>query len=262
MNSPRKIERIKQSVRKNVRKNVRKSMLSQTKHYNSRWGFGKFGKLLTLVFASSLILACSDDKDVVYVDYDVEVVNLTHNQAFSPLALRGDGSAYQAWIIGESASEGIEYIAESGDNSVFLGTSSPKKSASGTGIIAPGETALIALRTKESARHLTAVTMLVNTNDAFAGVTGLNLSSLAIGDDMLVYLPVYDAGTEANDELAGTIPGPADGGTGFEPARNDVNFVAMHPGVVGMDDGYVDSVLDGSHKFDGPVARLKITRTN
>tara|TARA_R110001592_G_C13189487_1_gene752218 strand:+ start:10163 stop:10828 length:666 start_codon:yes stop_codon:yes gene_type:complete len=219
-------------------------------------------KILTLFVASTFLMACSDDKHVAKVAYEVEIVNLTHNQPFSPLALRAHGASYAAWTIGESASLGIEQIAESGDNSEFLGSASSKKSASGTGIIAPGETAVIDLNSKVTDLYLTAVTMLVNTNDAFAGITGLNLSSLQVGDNTVVYLPVYDAGTEENDELAGTIPGPADGGTGFDVARNDVDFVAMHPGVVSADDGYADSVLGGSHKFDGPAAKLTITRIN
>jgi hypothetical protein len=219
-------------------------------------------KLLTLFLASTFLMACSDDKHVAKVAYEVEIVNLTNNQPFSPLALRAHSASYSAWTIGESASLGIEHIAESGDNSEFLGTASSKKSASGTGIIAPGDTAVIGLNSKVTDLYLTAVTMLVNTNDAFAGITGLNLSNMQVGDNTIVYLPVYDAGTEANDELAGTIPGPADGGTGFDAARNDVDFVAMHPGVVSMDDSYTESVLDGSHKFDGPAAMLTITRVN
>lgn len=240
--------------------NVRNSLLKQTKQavLNKR---KRVFKLVSILAASSFLIACSDDDSVAKVGYEVEIVNLTHNQPFSPLALRADGAAYNAWTIGESASLGIEYIAEEGDNTEFLGRASSKKSASGTGIVGPGDTAVIDLASKETDLYLTAVTMLVNTNDAFAGVTGFDLSGLAVGDKTEVYLPVYDSGTEANDELAGTIPGPADGGVGFDAERNDVDYVAMHPGVVGMDDGYDDSVLDGSHKFDGPAAKLMITRT-
>ena len=239
------------------------SLLFKTnKKSDQKWGAQiTLSKMLTVLIIPTFLIACSDDDKVAKVAYEVEIVNLTHNQPFSPLALRAHGSDYTAWGIGESASLGIEYIAESGDNTEFLGTASSKKSATGTGIIGPGETAVIDLASKETDQYLTAVTMLVNTNDAFSGITGLNLNDLNIGDKKEVYLSVYDAGTEANDELSGTIPGPADGGTGFDAERNDVGYVAMHPGVVGIDDGYDDSVLDGSHKFDGPAAKLSITRT-
>lgn len=238
---------------------VRNSLFKQTKKCIARTKLRGF-KLISVIAVSSFLIACSDNDGVAKVGYEVEIVNLTHNQPFSPLALRAHGANFKAWRIGEPASLGIEYIAEAGDNTEFLGRASSKKSATGTGIIGPGETALIDLGSKETDQYLTAVTMLVNTNDAFAGVTGFDLSDLAVGDKTEVYLPIYDSGTEANDELAGTIPGPADSGAGFNAERNDVDYVAMHPGVVGLDDGYSDSVLNSSHKFDGPAAKLMVTR--
>lgn len=242
-------------------KGVRTFLYRKTKLENeaSHWSGLR---LISVLFASAVLIACSDDDPVAKVAYEVEVVNLTHNQPFSPLALRAHGASYVAWEVGESASLGIEQIAEAGDSSEFLGTASPKKSASGTGIIGPGDTVVIDLNSKVTDLYLTAVTMLVNTNDAFTGITGLDLTGMRIGDKKVVYLPVYDAGTEANSELAGTIPGPADGGAGFDAVRDDVNFVAMHPGVVSMDDGYAESVLESSHKFDGPAAKLTVRRIN
>ena len=43
-------------------------------------------------------------------------------------------------------------------------------------------------------------------------------------------------------------------------ARDDVDFVAMHPGVVTADDGLSSSVLTGEHKFDNPALSVKIMR--
>jgi len=50
-------------------------------------------KILTLLVASTFLMACSDDKHVAKVAYEVEIVNLTHNQPFSPLALRAHGAS-------------------------------------------------------------------------------------------------------------------------------------------------------------------------
>jgi hypothetical protein len=71
----------------------------------------------------------------------------------------------------------------------------------------------------------------------------------------------YDAGTEANSEAKGTMPGPADGGEGFNASRDDVDFVHIHPGVISMYDGLADSVLGASHRFDNPVLAVTIMRT-
>ena len=83
---------------------------------------------------------------------------------------------------------------------------------------------------------------------------------MAVNDSMAMMLPVYDAGTEANSEAAGTIPGPADGGEGFNAERDDADTVSYHPGVVSSQDTLPDSVLMAEHRFDNPVARLIITR--
>ena len=103
--------------------------------------------------------------------------------------------------------------------------------------------------------------MMVNTNDGFTGLSALDVSSLAVGDSLIRTTVAYDAGTEANTEAAGTIPGPADGGEGFNEARDDVNFVARHPGVVTNEDGLSSSVLSPEHKFDNPLAKVVITST-
>ena len=73
-------------------------------------------------------------------------------------------------------------------------------------------------------------------------------------------LPVLDAGTEANSEAAGTIPGPADGGEGYNAERDDADLVSFHPGVVSADDGLMMSALTSAHRFDNPAVKLSITR--
>ncbi len=105
--------------------------------------------------------------------------------------------------------------------------------SSGEGVVMPGLASTIEISTTDrNATFFTAATMLVNTNDAFTGLTGIDISTMAIDDVKSWNLNVYDAGTEANSEAMGTIPGPADGGTGFDETRDDINFVAMHSGVV------------------------------
>lgn len=103
--------------------------------------------------------------------------------------------------------------------------------------------------------------MFVNTNDAFVGETGLSLKSLAVGESYEMSMNVWDSGTELNDELAETIPGPAGGGEGFNAARNDSSdVVAFHAGVVSQDDGLANSALSANHRFLNPGAKVTITR--
>ncbi len=221
-----------------------------------------------------LLGACSDDDDdeemmvepeltpmPVNVSYEVSVTNLTYGQPMSPIgvALHSEG---QLWMVGESASAELEQMAEGGDNSALLALSVVNASASGDAPFGPGATQTVTVTIEDTTdSKLSLVSMLVNTNDAFTGLNAIDLASLAAGDSWTGYAGVYDAGTEANSEMAGTIPGPIDGGTGFDAARDDVDFVAMHPGVVSMDDGLSTSVLTQAHRFDNPAVYITITRT-
>ena len=198
--------------------------------------------------------------------YDITVTNLTNAQPLSPVAvvLHTEG---QLWEIGASASEELEYLAEGGDNSFVLGLPVAAAGASGMGPIGPGASETISISidvtdmTENDSALLSVVTMLVNTNDAFTGINAQSLAALEPGQSWSTRTHVYDSGTEANSEAQGTIPGPVDGGAGFDAARDDVNYVAMHPGVVSMQDGLATSVLTKQHGFDNPAAKITVTRT-
>lgn len=211
------------------------------------------------------VVGCSDNDPVIQT-YEVTVTNVSNSQPLSPLAVVLHSQRYSGWTIGEQAGDGLEQLAEGGDNSQFLSDATDASAIatfSGDGVVVPGETGRVDLSVNSSTDlKLTVATMLVNTNDAFAGQGGIDLNELALGEQMTMNLPVYDAGTEGNNELAGTIPGPADGGEGFNATRDDVNVVSRHSGIVSNIDGYADSVLNESHRFDSPVAQLVVRRVN
>jgi len=193
--------------------------------------------------------------------YEVLATNLTSNQPLSPITVVSHDDI-TLWSVGVSASPALELLAESGDNSEVIADSRLLNSIAGGSPLAPGMTeSLVITTTSEEAPKLTVITMLVNTNDAFSGRTAIDVSGMAIGDNLSMMTRSYDSGTEANSEVAGTIPGPADGGEGFNSARDDVDYVAGHPGVISMDDGLTSSVLSANHKFDNPVMKITITRT-
>ena len=193
--------------------------------------------------------------------YEVTVTNLTNAQPMSPIAvaLHDDG---EFWQIGEMASNPLEVMAESGGNADLLAQEFVMASASGAGILMPGTNETISVTIQDMMpMKMSVATMLVNTNDAFSGFTGMSLTDLAVGESISLSTGSYDAGTEKNSELMATIPGPAGGGEGYNEMRDDVDFVAMHPGVVTSDDGLTSSVLTQAHRFDNPTLRISITRT-
>lgn len=198
----------------------------------------------------------------VMQDYSVTVTNLTANQPMSPIAVVSHTTDNPLWSTGMAASIALETLAESGDGSGLANEPGVNELVSGAGIVPPGGSESISLSLEQAnVADLSVITMLVNTNDAFTGTTGFDLATLAVDETATLRVIAYDAGTEANSEAKGTIPGPADGGEGFNAARDDNDKVHGHPGVISMDDGLMDSVLSASHRFDNPVMLIKVTRT-
>ena len=231
-----------------------------------------FKQCIAPVALALSLFACSssdDDSDPIIIDpppppleYQFELTfgNLTNAQPLSPIlaVLHQDSSI---WTIGETASSGLELLAESGDSSELSAANFVIASATTADVLPPGMTETVTIiTTNADALQLSLVSMLVNTNDAFTGNSMVDLSSLMVGDSISLRSAVYDAGTEANSEASGTIPGPSDGGEGFNNMRDDVDFVSRHPGVVGMDDGLSNSVLNNEHKFDNPAMSVMIVR--
>ena len=217
-----------------------------------------------------LISACSDNNNdnttQAMAKYQIKVYNLTANQPLTPVAVITHESGFKAWQLGMSASTGLEKLAESGDNSDFLNTSKTDTmvmaTASGSGAITPGNSETISISSIEkNDLQISIASMLANTNDAFTGVANWDVGSLAVNESTMMLTRVFDAGTEKNTEMAGTIPGPADGGTGYDATRDDlVDKVLISPGVVTSDDGLSTSVLNESHRWLEYAAKVVITR--
>ena len=230
-------------------------------------------KIFLLVTSSSLLLlsACNDNNNddevmitppsppIIY-SYEISVTNLTQAQPMSPIAvmLHDDGGF---WQVGTSASNALEKLAEGGDSSELLDDSIILVGKSGSGVLPAGMSETIMLDIQDNIpAKLSLATMLVNTNDAFTGINALTIENLAVNESISVFTSSYDAGTEKNSELMGTIPGPAAGGEGFNSTRDDVDFVAMHAGIVSQDDGLMQSVLTQAHRFDNPSLKVTIRR--
>ncbi|MEM8497493.1 MAG: spondin domain-containing protein [Pseudomonadota bacterium] len=205
--------------------------------------------------------------------FEVTVSNLTLAQPLSPVAVVLHQSGFNSFVDGETASLAMELMAEGGDNTDVLGEAVAANehlaSASSDGPIPPASIGSpITLTVPEdqlSDVRLTVLTMLVHTNDAFTGANGSNVSAMAVGDTIRLTGPTWDAGTENNDELGASIPGPDFGGEGFNSARDDIiDRVRFHQGAVtaaSVESGDMNSDLAERHRFDNPTSRISITRT-
>jgi len=202
--------------------------------------------------------------------FEVTVTNLTNGQPLSPAAVIAHQSGYSVFSVGSSATAGLEELAEGGDNTALIAEADADamvvKSASGAAAIGPAGSETITIEVLQSELPeltVSAVSMLVNTNDAITGINNVPVGSMMAGESGRWRLIAYDAGTEANTESAAHIPGPAGGGEGFNATRDDIaDRVAMHSGVISQDDGNAASDLTGQHRFDNPVAEIRIERIN
>ncbi|MCJ8312355.1 MAG: hypothetical protein HRU38_09110 [Saccharospirillaceae bacterium] len=233
-------------------------------------------KNITAIGVVSLLMlsACNDDNDDMsdVVDtmtetvtetmthtYSVTITNLTQGQPMSPFVLLAHDEG-MLFNIGDSASESLEYIAEGGNSSMLLAEDWVNESTTASAMLMPGESVTLMLENLEMMpNYLSVASMLVVTNDGFTAVNAFDTSMLNSGESYTLMGSVYDAGTEMNSEMAGTIPG-IDMGEGFNSAREIEGVVTIHPGVVSMYDGLTQSVLTSFHRFDNPAIKVVINK--
>lgn len=241
-------------------------------------------RAIALCCSSILLVACgSDNNNVaapppppppppppVMASFEVTVTNLSNGQPLSPVAVIAHQSGYSVFTVGVAATAGLEMLAEGGDNSALIAEadadSEVMATATGAAPIGPAGSEAMSIEVLESelpGLNISVSTMLVNTNDAITGLNGALVAAMQPGEIMTWRTIAYDSGTEANTEQALHIPGPAGGGEGFNAARDDLaDQVAMHSGIVSQDDGAAGSDLTGQHRFDNPVAQVRIERVN
>ncbi|MDO6687229.1 MULTISPECIES: spondin domain-containing protein [unclassified Agarivorans] len=227
-------------------------------------------RALAVAVMAAGLSACGSDDDTVVVlppdtlDFEVTVYNDTAAQPLSPVVVGIHSATMSLWSVGLSASVPLETMAEGGNAADLAAMFTDTNVAVlGAGAIGPGNYEKLMISAEDRTEmKLSLASMMVNTNDAFTGLNAIDVSGLMVGDSMSYTLPAYDAGTEANSEAMGSIPGPADSGEGFNAARDDtMNKVSRHPGLVTQADDAM-SVLLPDHRISGTVGRVVITRTN
>jgi hypothetical protein len=198
-------------------------------------------------------------------NFGVQVENLTGGQYFTPVNFAAHGRDADVWSLGKAPSPGVAAVAELGGVGVLADELQAAIDDQGKGVsgvidadagpIAPGETRDYSFSTSE--RQLSLVSMIICTNDGFAGLDSKWLPTP--GNSRTYYLQGYDAGAELNTEnRADLVPAPfcnGPGGTGEDqPEIDGFNRINRHPTLRGVGD------LPSSFDWRGPV--LKVTVTN
>lgn len=194
--------------------------------------------------------------------YSVTVTNLTKGQTFTPLLFATHAPTVRVFAPGTQASPQLQMVAEEGDTTLLAAllrgmTTSVREVVVAGGLQTPAVTAAFQIAGGGGFTQLSIVAMLIPTNDAFVGANGLTLPSGF--DPVVVDLIAYDSGTEINDELCASIPGPnfsecGGPGSGGHPGRGE-GAVTVHNGMHG-----VGSMNEALRDWRGPVARVTILR--
>ena len=219
--------------------------------------------LVTAAIATSLLLFHQSlVPDVLLAQdegtYVVRVTNLTKAQSFTPIIAASHTPAARIFLAGTLASSELRTVAEEGNveplRALLEGMAAVQEVVSSAGLLTRGATSRLEVEGGGAFSILSLVAMLIPTNDAFVGVTTMLPDSR---ETKVVYAYAYDAGTEQNDELCASIPGPffneCGGPGGGGQAGNGEGVVTIHPGIHGIGD-----LPPSDRDWRNPVARITI----
>ncbi len=180
--------------------------------------------------------------------------NLTPDQLLSASTFYSHiASLPPLWVEGKPAPLGVLRTAEEGNvpvqaDFVTIRIGGPYGSVALATATTAGHSRTLELDVSERYPMITGLMMVVQTNDGFTGVTGVNAYRMTAPVTMDLY--AYDAGTERNNELAPYLI--VLGGLERDPESAPVR---RHPGIRG------DADLAPKWKFDPsrPVGRITFT---
>lgn len=190
--------------------------------------------------------------------YEVTFTNVTSAISFTPLIVATHTDEVALFEVGQPPSQQLADLAEGGATMPLAmalddaGVSGDIQFSDG-GLIGPGESRTVMIQT--SLRHynrLSLAGMLLPTNDSFVAVNSLPLDKQL--ESTQVYALAYDAGSETNDELCASIPGPDCGGEPFSIGLGE-GYVHISPGIQGVGD--LDPAV---YDWRNPVAVVTVVR--
>lgn len=190
--------------------------------------------------------------------YHVTITNVTHSINFTPILVASHRRGVSLYKPGSPASEELTAIAEGGDTAplaaVLEGDPRVVDVQNSGALLGPGESVTVSVSAKRGARHISLASMMLPTNDGFIA---LNSVKAPRHGTATFYSPGYDAGTEPNDELCVSIPGPTCGGEGPSPGSGGEGYVHINRGIHGIGD-----LAPDVYDWRNPVAAIKITRAH
>jgi hypothetical protein len=194
--------------------------------------------------------------------FAVTVTNVTRGQSFTPILVATHRAGMRLFELGKAASSELARLAEEGDTAPLaaLLSSMPgvKDVVSSGGLLPPGQSVTIIVKAEGHFDHVSMAAMLIPTNDGFFSLNGI--AGPGRGQTIVRQSPAYDSGSEVNDELCASIPGPSfvecgGPGDGGMPAGGEEGYVHIHAGIHGIGD-----FVAADRDWRNPVAHITIRR--
>jgi hypothetical protein len=187
--------------------------------------------------------------------YEVTITNITRGQTFTPILVASHSTRVQFFELGAPASPGLAVLAEDGSPaqlaSALAATGEVFDAQTIPGLLAPGASASVQVKSRGRFDQLSLAAMLIPTNDTFVALSSVTLPRFGGVSRTLL---AYDAGSEPNDELCANIPGPRCGGQGSSPGGGE-GYVYVSNGMHGIGD-----LSAAVYDWRNPVARVVIRR--
>lgn len=195
-------------------------------------------------------------------DYTITLENITSGQYLTPPNFAAHAVGLHIFQRGHVASPGVQAVAENGGVPVLAAELMAAIDDQGLGVsgvgadapIPPGASVTFDVSTME--KRLSLVSMVICTNDGFAGVDSRRLPG--VGETATFYVRALDAGTEINTEMRSDLVGAPFCGDGpgsgsSDPALAEGGVIARHRTLKNVGD--LDPALD----WRGPVAVITVT---
>ena len=216
---------------------------------------------VTIAVALSLtaVSALSEDS----ARYEVTVTNLTRGQQFTPILVATHSSNIRLFDLGSRSSNELAILAEEGNTAPLAGllmvTRGIGSIMTSSGLLNPGASTTIQIQAKGRADHISVAAMLIPTNDGFFALNAVELPKSS--STLTLFSPAYDAGSERNDELCASIPGPffvecSGPGGGGMPGGGE-GYVHIHAGIHG-----IGNLSPSMRDWRNPVAKISVSRVN
>ena len=193
--------------------------------------------------------------------FEVTITNLTRGQQFTPILVAAHKSNVKLFELGKPASIELATLAEEGNPAplaaALAALPGTGQVVTGSGLTNPGASTTLVVEGRRGFGFLSVAAMLIPTNDGFFALNGV---ALPRGNDMLTLTaPAYDAGSERNDELCVSIPGPffaecGGSGGGGKPGGGE-GYVHIHAGIHG-----IGNLPAATRDWRNPVALITVRR--